>query len=139
MNIMITHYSEGTHNRMNFRQWIEMKYLEWQRNSGGRKTVLQFAEHLGVSQSTVSTWFNETRTPQGDNVRKIADKLGLEVYDVLGLERPDPILFYIQKHWDELPEEAQRTLLEQAEEYVAYNEQRKNPPTRPARKNKGTA
>lgn len=138
MNIITTDYSEGSNNRMKFRQWIEMKYLEYQRNSGGRKTVLQFAEHLGVSQQTLSNWMNETRTPQGDNVRKIADKLGLEVYDVLGLERPDPILFYIQKHWDELPEEAQRALLEQAEEYVAYNE-RKNSPTRSTRKSKNHA
>lgn len=125
---------------MEFRQWLEMKYLEYQRNSGGRKTVLQFAEHLGVSQQTLSTWMNETRRPQGENVRKIAEKLGLEVYDVLGLQRPDPILFYIQKHWDELPEEDQRALLDQAEEYVRRNEERKErKAARPIRKGKGLA
>jgi len=104
-----------------FRHWLEMKFLEWQRNQGGRKTVLQFAEYIGSSQQTVSTWLNGTREPQGDNVRKLADKLGLEVYDALGLERPDPMLHYIQKNWDDLPMEVQREILEKAEAYAAKN------------------
>lgn len=68
----------------NFRQFLEGKYLEWQQREGGRKTVFEFAEWLGVSQSAVSNWWNEGRMPQGDSIRKLAAKLGLEVYDVLG-------------------------------------------------------
>jgi transcriptional regulator with XRE-family HTH domain len=103
---------------LEFRQWLELKFLEWQRNQGGRKTVLQFADYLGVSQQTVSSWWNSPKIPQGDNIRKLADKLGLEVYDVLGLERPDPFLHYLIKQWEKLPEEAQDALLEIAESYA---------------------
>jgi len=106
---------------MDFRQWFEFQYLEWQRNQGGRKTVMQFAEYLGTSQQTVSNWLNGSREPMGDNIRKIADRLGLEVYDVLGLDRPDPMLHYIQKHWDKLPIEVQHEILEKAEAYAADN------------------
>lgn len=109
---------------LNFHQWLEMKYLEWQRNEGGRKTVLQFARYLDVSQQTLSTWMNETRTPQGDNIRKIADKLGIEVYDVLGLPRPNPMLFFIQKHWNELDLEDQQYITKKAKEFKEKNERK---------------
>ena len=107
-----------TKTTLEFRQWLELKFLEWQRNQGGRKTVLQFADYLGVSQQTVSSWWNSPKIPQGDNIRKLADKLGLEVYDVLGLERPDPFLHYFIKHWEKLPEDAQDALLDMAESYA---------------------
>lgn len=112
----------------NFRQFLEGKYLEWQQREGGRKTVFEFAEYLGVSQSTVSTWWNETRMPQGDNIRKLAAKLGLEVYDVLGLPRPDEDLFYLQSVWDELTPEIRRAIKLEVKGYAERNEQRRNRP-----------
>lgn len=109
----------------NFRQWLEFKFLEWQRNQGGRQTVLQFAKYLGVSQQTVSNWWNDEEVkPQGDNIIKLADKLGLEVYDVLGMPRPDPALYYIQKHWDDLPPELQSQLLAKAKGYAEDNDRK---------------
>jgi len=107
---------------MNFRQFLEMKYLEWQKDSGGRKTVLEFANYLGVSQQTVSNWWNGERLPQGDNIHKIALKLGLEVYDVLELARPDPDLFYIQQQWESLTEKERHWVRDQAEKYATENE-----------------
>jgi len=66
---------------MKFRQFLELKYLEWQQQSGGRKTVEEFADHLGIGRTTLSMWLNKNeRVPQGDNIRKLADKLGLDVY-----------------------------------------------------------
>jgi len=113
-----------------FRQFLEIQFLEWQQRSGGRKTVFQFAEYLGVKQQTVSNWWNETRMPQGENVRKIAEKLGVEVYDVLGLPRPDPDLFYIQGVWDELTPEIRKAVREKVEGYAIKNEQQQNRPSR---------
>lgn len=115
----------------NFRQFLEMKFLDWQQRSGGRKTVLEFAVWLGVSQQTVSSWWNNPdKKPQGDNIRKLADKLGVEVYDVLGLPRPDPDLFYIQRVWDELTPEIRKALREKVEAYTIKNEQPQNRPSR---------
>lgn len=75
---------------MKFSQYLEMKFLEWQSKEGGRKTVKEFAGFIGVSQSTISSWWNGIRVPEGENIQKIAIKLGIEVYDVLGIQRPDP-------------------------------------------------
>jgi transcriptional regulator with XRE-family HTH domain len=105
-----------------FSKYLEMKYLEWQRQTGGRRTVAEFANHLGVSQQTVSSWWNYDKIPQGENIQKIALKLGLEVYDILGIPRPDSDLHYIQTYWDEFTQEERQALKEQAERYAANHD-----------------
>lgn len=107
---------------MDFRQFLENKYLDWQKETGGRKTVQEFANFLGVHQSTVSTWWNGDRLPQGENIVKLSLKLGLEVYDVLGLERPDADLYYIQQNWEQFTPEERRWIRETAEKYATSNE-----------------
>lgn len=103
--------------QMTFAQFLEMKYLEWQKQEGGRKTVKEFAAYIGVSQSTISNWWNDDRKPEGENLQKLAAKLGIEVYDILGVPRPDSDLLYLQSIWKELEPEKRRTLREQAEKY----------------------
>jgi len=111
--------------KMAFKQFLEMKFLAWQQNVGARKTVKQFAEYIGVGQTTISGWWNENRKPEGDNLIKLANRFGDEVYDALGLPRPNENLSYLQRIWDDLPQEHQRALREQAEKYVARNERTK--------------
>lgn len=105
--------------QMTFSQFLERKYLEWQQREGGRKTVKEFAAYIGVSQSTISMWWNEDRKPEGDNLRKLAEKLGIEVYDILGIPRPDSDLLYLQSIWQDLDPEKRRILREQGEKYAA--------------------
>jgi len=103
---------------MAFAKYLETKYLDWQREMGERKTIEEFGHYIGVSQGAVSLWMNGKREPAADSVKLLANVLGPEVYDVLGLERPDPRLVYIQQVWSKLPLEAQADLREMAERYV---------------------
>lgn len=88
-----------------FAEWIERQYLEWQIKEGGRKSITEFATWLGFGKSTVAQWMNDQRKPNQENVLALAQKLGMGVYDVLGLLRPDPLLFNLQKYWDYLTED----------------------------------
>lgn len=106
---------------MEFSHFLEMKYLEWQQKQGQRKTIEEFAQFLGVSQAAVSFWMNGKRTPTAESVRLLADIFGPEVYDTLGLERPDPDLAYLERIWDDLPSYAQKALRDQAETYYLRN------------------
>lgn len=109
---------------MTFPQFLENRFLTWQQKEGGRRTVKQFAEWLGFPQSTLSTWWTKDITPKDEEVlRKLAIKLGMEVYDVLGLPRPDPDLIYIQQNWPQLSPAERRALREQAEKYESENAQ----------------
>ena len=72
-----------------FGKWLTGKYLVWQVELGERKTLTEFAGYLGVSPSTVSSWMQGEHKPKSSqNVARLADKFGYEVYDLLGLPQP---------------------------------------------------
>lgn len=108
---------------MNFPQLLEAKYLEWRKNEGGKKTETEFAEWLGFKISTVSTWWNNKSKPNDEKIiRRLAQKLGDEVYDALGMERPDSRLVFINEHWQDASDELQRSVHEQLQKDIAKNE-----------------
>jgi hypothetical protein len=74
---------------MDFRDWIFKKYQDWSDN--GKRSETQFALWLGVNSATFNAWKLRTRgNPRSKEIiDKLADKLGPEVYDVLGLPRPE--------------------------------------------------
>lgn len=115
---------------MKFSQFLELKYIEYQRNAGGRKTVQDFAGFLGIAQTTASAYMNGKRVPEGETVYKLAMKLGIEIYDSLGLPRPDPDLLYIQMTWGELSEDTRRKLRDLAEDAKQRNLNAAQPTTR---------
>jgi len=102
---------------MNLPKLLDMKFLTWQMESGGRRTVAEFAEWIGLPQSTLSTWWSGKFKPTGDKVKILANKLGPEVYDALDLPRPDPDLHYLQAHWLTLPGDARRAICDIVDKY----------------------
>ena len=122
----------GYNQSVNFPQYLEMQFLKWQQREGGRKTVAEFAKYLGVPQTTVSTWWNAKSTPSDETIiRRLADRLGLEVYDALGLDRPDEDLLWLMNNWDLLPKHVRtsmKSLREQAEQYNAGRQQHDTKP-----------
>lgn len=112
-----------------FAQLLMTKFREWgirELERGETKiTVTAFAAWLGFTQSAVSQWMNENRTPVGDTVDFLADKLGLEVYDALGMPRPHRQLAEIRATYHALPPEAQDELHRLVLEYA--QKQNKNP------------
>lgn len=101
-----------------FSSWFETKYLEWQIRESGRKSVDKFSTYLGVSQPAVSSWLNGHRKPTGRNVEKLAEKLGPEIYDLLGLQRPDQDLQFLARHWHQLSDNLKKEITETAAEYL---------------------
>lgn len=72
---------------MKFSDWINQKYIEKRGNT--RLTISEFAEFVGVSQSLMSQWMKpDGKIPSSQNIAKIAETLGADVYDVLGLVKP---------------------------------------------------
>jgi transcriptional regulator with XRE-family HTH domain len=73
---------------MEFWEWMNKQYIIWRGEERG--TISEFAEYIGVRQSVMSKWMSRNgAAPSASSLAKIASKLGLEVYDVLGLPRPD--------------------------------------------------
>ena len=71
-------------------EWIEKQFLSWMVDQGGRKAITEFAEYLDVDSYLLGRWLNHTDLPDNENVIKIGNKLGYEIYDLLGWVRPEP-------------------------------------------------
>ena len=100
-----------------FPHWFNQQFLNWERTSGKRKTISEFADYLKINRSLVSFWLNGSRKPSNKNIELIATKLGFEIYDVLDKSRPDPDLYHVQAHWVGLPTEAKRKIRDIVEKY----------------------
>lgn len=111
--------------QMSFPKFLEKKFLEWQNREGTRKTISEFATHIGVSQSVVSMWMNGSRVPNKPSIERLSSIFGLEVYDALGNPRPDPDLYYIQNVWEGLTPEKRKAVRQQVEQLASKNGKRK--------------
>ena len=103
---------------MKFAQYLELKFIEWQHQVGGRKTVLEFATYLGIAQTTASSYMNGKRIPEGETVNKLAEKLGMEIYDSLNLPRPDPKLLSIQQNWGRYSDQERNKIFDFAQNLI---------------------
>lgn len=121
---------------LDFPAWLEQKYLEWQGKRGRRATLAQFADHLGISAPLLSHYLNGLRKPTAENVRKLAQRLGAEIYDILGLQDPDPKLRFIARNWGRLTSEQQQQLLGAAEKMLKAGHEK--PKARRARRSNRT-
>jgi len=106
---------------MSFPEYLERKYLEWQNSLGKRKTVEEFAAWLGVSRPLMTMWLNGKRRPGTENLKLLSAVFGNEVYDILGIERPNPYLQKINQLFERISPEHQQKLAEDAERYETNN------------------
>jgi transcriptional regulator with XRE-family HTH domain len=107
-----------------FSEYLFGKLQEFEKNRGRRTSLDKFAEYIGVSRPLVSYWLKGTK-PSLENVQLLAQKFGPEVYDVLGLPRPNPYLQKISQLFDKLSPDHQRQLAEDAERYETKHRRKK--------------
>lgn len=112
-----------------FSSLLEKAFLEYRiRQTRQRLSVSlnSFANYLDFSPPIVNLWLNGSRLPTQGNVERIIPKLveilDLEVYDILGLPRPDPDLLRLNRVWSRIPIEYRQKLAKQGEKYAAENE-----------------
>lgn len=123
---------------MTFPELLEQKYLQWQTQQGKRRTLDEFAEYLGVGRPVLSNWLTGKRNPGIESLRLLSSRLGFEVYDVLGLPRPDEDLAYISQNWQELDPSVRKSLRQQAEQNKEKNLKNESQRAHSKRKSRST-
>jgi transcriptional regulator with XRE-family HTH domain len=99
----------------NLSDWLTKQYIDWMDEQGEIKTQTEFAEWIGIDKVTLSRYIGGRRkNPDKETIKKIADKLGPEIYDTLGLARPDPQLQELTSIWHMLAEKTKEDILETA-------------------------
>jgi hypothetical protein len=92
-------------------QWFEEQYKSWRNGQDRRSgTLTGFSKHLEISRGTLNNWMLKKQTPEDEWAQKLYPKLGPEIYDVLGLPRPDPQLQYILQNWGKLSEDQRQQI-----------------------------
>ena len=71
----------------NLPDWLEQKFKEWEKMEGSPQTYYTFARYLDVGHSSLTLWISGAAIPRGDDLAKVASKLGPEIHDIL---KPPP-------------------------------------------------
>lgn len=103
----------------NFGDWLNDKFIQWMIKDRRARSQNDFARYLKVSAASLSQWMAGTREPVGENVHKLADKLGPEVYEILGLPPMMPrdnALKFIANLWHKLNDDQREIILDVAKE-----------------------
>jgi hypothetical protein len=79
----------------NFPAWFNRAYKRWSRSQAGEEDFIAFCDLLGYPPSKVLGWMHGEFIPEGPEVLSIAGILGIKVYQVLDLPKPDPELIKI--------------------------------------------
>jgi transcriptional regulator with XRE-family HTH domain len=100
-----------------FKDWLMEKLIEWGKTQDRRhQSDSAFARYLKVPQSSLSQWLAGSYLPEEENIKKIEEKYGDEVYDALGRPRPDHLFEKLEKLYDETPDENHEELINRVED-----------------------
>jgi len=93
-----------------FKDWLNQKFIEWEKAQGRRQSYYAFAHYLEVSQSGLAEWMTGSNVPGGEDLPNLATRLGPEVYDVLGLPRPSAEVQRVTVSFSTLPADMRQRL-----------------------------
>jgi transcriptional regulator with XRE-family HTH domain len=78
------------------RDYLTKKHLQYQTRLGETVTQKAFAEYLGFPPTTYSNYYNGNGKPTYENLKRMHDLWGDEVYDAFDvppLDTPDPLKY----------------------------------------------
>ena len=94
------------------------KFMEYQKNSGQRKTLKEFSEYIGVGQVYLNRLMNQKRKAGEKTIHHLADFFtDPRFYDVAKLDRPEPSLTYIKRNWGKVPNEIKNKIVQEVAQY----------------------
>ncbi|KAA3646158.1 MAG: XRE family transcriptional regulator [Chloroflexi bacterium] len=75
-------------NKEKVSKWLNTKYRDWINETEEIKSRKELAKYLNVDYTLLTRWLTGSVLPGNDNVIKLANKFGPEIYDLLGWEKP---------------------------------------------------
>ena len=101
-----------------FPQFLVRKFREWEISTKRKQSVSSFARYLGVKQPSLSRWMTGDNPPDLEHIQKLAAKLGPEIYEILGFEKPEHAVKEWQALYDLAPPDLRDELLEMNRQWL---------------------
>ena len=99
-----------------FGDYLRGKYAAWLKEQTdkqtGAYTMGDYCKSLKINHSLFSQYINYLRLPSPRSVPALADVLGIEVYEKVGMKPPDTAFDEVTKNWDGLSAEAKQKIQE---------------------------
>ena len=116
-------------NQIPFKDYLFQKFEEWEKTQSKRRSSFSaYARWLSdnsmeieVKQQVLDSWMNGVTPKDYKYLLVLAEKIGDEIYHVLGYKSPNPYFQKLSHVWDFLPEEIQKRLSEEAVKYKTKN------------------
>lgn len=90
------------------KEWFEKRFREWRASQTTRKAgITQFAGYIGISREVLNSYMLRGSSPEGENLARVGEKYP-EIYHLLGLQHPNPVLKAINAAWNKVPEDVQK-------------------------------
>ena len=86
----------------NFPAWFNRAYKRWSRSQAGEEDFIAFCDLLDYPPSKVLGWLHGEFLPEGPEILSIAGTLGIDVYKVLDLPKPEPELLKLYYRFSHL-------------------------------------
>ena len=86
----------------NFPAWFNRAYKRWSRSQAGEEDFIAFCDQLSYPPSKVLGWLHGEFLPEGPEILSIAGTLGIDVYKVLDLPKPEPELLKLYYRFSHL-------------------------------------
>jgi hypothetical protein len=85
-----------TEDKIVFADYLEKQYLLWQMDNG-RASIREFSLWLDINQALVVQWMNGHGKPGLGSIRKLAIKLGPEIYDIFNTTPPPKAIHELEE------------------------------------------
>ena len=122
-------------NMATVKDWLNQKFIDWEKAQGGRQSTYAFARYLEVGQSGLASWMSGNGAPGGEDLLSIANKLGPEIYDVIGMPRPSAEAQRLTVSINTLPPDIRDNLTRAVTEMdAAFRQERLRPDSADARR-----
>ena len=86
----------------NFPAWFNRAYKRWSQSQAGEEDFIAFCDLLDYPPSKVLGWLHGEFLPEGPEILSIAGTLGIDVYKVLDLPKPEPELLKLYYRFSHL-------------------------------------
>jgi transcriptional regulator with XRE-family HTH domain len=88
----------------------------------GRGTIEDFAQYVGISGINMGRYLEGKQMPSEKTVHKLAEKLGTEIYTIVGMPEKlpsDPMAVEIMRGWHLLNKDERKNLLDEFRQKAA--------------------
>lgn len=102
-----------------FSELLTAHVIQLQQEEGRLIKQKELAVYLDIGETTLNLAWNGKRPPSKKLVEKCAIYFkDMSFYDTASMDRPEPLLTYTQRNWENIPDEIKKKIAEEVSRFT---------------------